>query len=170
MDSKFSKKILKAFSLTENLTVIFVMGLIIGITIPNMVKQRNIKNNRIAVRKAISSYNSILRKYMVSSTGIKSVNDLDSVMRDNDCQKLRSNFNVKEVYSNNKCIFTTQDDIVWNLDDPSFAMIGLKGVEYTDISGRGNALKVDNFKVFAIPYDVRCNNDNTCTFGDWQTS
>ena len=153
----------RAFSLTENLTVIFVLGLIIGITIPNMVKQRTIKQNKIAVRKALMEYHSLLRKNMSNYSGITTTADLNKIItnNENNCSTLKKNFLIS---SHTDCNFVTQDGMRWNATNPDKVIIGLKNKKltganiYKDLT-LANAALDSNSTVFVIPYDIKCEND-----------
>ncbi len=137
----------KAFSLSENLTVLIVLGVIIAITVPNVVKDRTIKNDKIALRKAIVNYQAVLKKELMSSTGMKNTALFSARVNTNNCNNIRMAFNVS---GHNGCEFTTADGIKWNLNDPQKTIVALKGGEISD----DNAANDSNLKVFYITFDI----------------
>ena len=139
----------KAFSLSENLTVLVVLGVIILLTVPHVVKDRTLKNDRIALRKAVNTYDSILKKEFILSTGINNTNDLaQKIIRNNCIEIITGLFNTQ---GNQGCqSITTIDGINWNLSVPQEAIITLKGGTSSEV----NAQDPNNFKVFYITFDI----------------
>lgn len=148
LKNKFFDK--KAFSLVENLLVLTILGIVVAITVPQIVSRRTIRNNQIAVRKAILSYQNFLKDRAVSSTGLMNTQDLVNAVRGtgNDCAPAREYFNVTVMDAANNCKFTTSDEIRWDLSDPDSAVIGIRGEAPTDVS----AQDVNNDKVFLVPF------------------
>lgn len=149
----------KAFSLTENITVLAILGVILVLTVPHMVTSNNAKSRRIAVRKAVTNYQSILNKEILTATGINTVNDFNIYLKgsDNSCDRIRNRFQVKTA---NGCIFITEDGIKWDLTTPSEAFIQLgKDATGTGAINSNNNIASKAYSnadttVFYIPFSV----------------
>ena len=172
----------KAFSLVENLVVITVTALIILITVPNVIQQRELKQNRISVRKSITLYNNVLNKYMIQSTAITRTAALNRIVsgNSNDCARIREELNVQDIQGN-QCIFATADEIKWDFSNPDKVIIGLKKANFPGDLTKANAIDPNNLHVFLIPYQVACvPNTKDCSvqmlsydagnLGDWSVN
>ena len=145
-----NKKLKNGFSLSENLTVLFVLGIIIAITIPKLVASRTERNNRLIVRKSIVTYQKILDNELVKATGLSTTADMNTRLRTtaNDCSVVTRQLTLSQ--NNMDCTFTTEDGIQWNLKNPSDAIISIKNLEPTYANAQA-----DNRTVFYIPFAVK---------------
>ena len=145
------EKMKKGFTLAENLIVLAVLGIIMIIVIPGMVNDKNKRNNQIAVRKAVTAYQTMLNEEFLMATGVNNVNSLDNILTQNDCEKIRKHFNIRKVESN-KCKFTTADGVKWDFatSDPQKTMISLKNETITSSKAEDD----NNLKVFYLTYSI----------------
>ena len=90
-----NKKLKNGFSLSENLTVLFVLGIIIVLTIPKLISSRTERNNRLLVRKVIVDYQGILDREIARATGITSTAALNARIRtsNGNCSVVTSQLN-----------------------------------------------------------------------------
>ena len=102
----------KGFSLSENLTVLFVLGIIITITVPKLIVSKKNTTNRLHVRKSIVTYQDIIEKAMIQSTGVRTIAGINTVLGNNNCDYVNSKF---KTVRNNGCDFITEDGVHWNL-------------------------------------------------------
>ena len=156
MDSKkLAKK--SGFSLSENLTVIAVLGIIVALTIPNLVRDNNQRRTRITVRKAVSNYESVLKKLLITATGINDTGDFNSYIQPNQCAKIRMNMDV-ELKSDTACVFITSDGVKWDLTKPSEAYIQIAGTNVATTAALTDAIKNESYStkrtVYYVPFKV----------------
>ena len=153
MKKQFTNK--RGFSLAENLTVIAILGLLAAILIPAMMNSRNTAKDRVAVRKAVTTFQGILEKGLVTQTGLTNNVTLQTRIFGANCTDIEDFFAVE---SHNNCYFTTKDGIQWFIA-PTYALIKLKGVN-TDLNSETlasiNALarNNNNLKAFHITYSI----------------
>ena len=154
-----NKKLKNGFSLSENLTVLFVLGIIIALTIPKLISSRTERNNRLLVRKVIVDYQGILDREIARATGITSTAALNARIRtsNGNCSVVTSQLNLRQ--NNNNCIFTTEDGVQWDLSNPSDAIISIKNLQPTYANAQA-----DNRTVFYVPFAVRNRTVKVLTF------
>ena len=152
------KKYKNGFSLSENITVLGVLGIIIVLTVPKLIASKNDGNNRLLVRKAVVTYQEILDKEFTKSTGIRTTTVLNNKISNANCGLVRNQLDL--VSETNSCIFTTKDGVRWNISSPSDAVISISSKEEPTYDNASNA----NSKVYYIPFAVRNRSVNVLEF------
>ena len=146
------KKQKKGCSLSENITVLFILGIIIAITVPKLITSRNEKNLRLQVRKLLVTYQGILDKELLKDTGVSASSTFNMNLKSSHCQRIKRNFNV---VTDNGCQFTTADGVRWDFGTygPTNLIISVR----SDEPSLENAANPSNNTVFYIPCSVSSN-------------
>lgn len=144
----YKNNIKKAFSFSENLTVLMVLGVIIAITVPGLINDKNQKKNRILVRKAVTSYQKLLNEEYLKVTGIRNVNRFNKILT---CDKILAHYEAFNIDNTSLvCKFETSDGLNWDFSTPNKVILALNG-EDAVADGAGNP---KNLKVFYMTYEI----------------
>lgn len=103
-----------AFTLTETLTVLTILAVIIAIIAPGILKKNSEEKNKIKLQKAILTYKSALNR-MVFENNLISDEQLTN-FGGNSCSDTSKYFNVSRSIEN-YCVFMTNDGVYWNITD-----------------------------------------------------
>ena len=117
-------KNLKAFTLSETMIVIVVLGIVATLTIPALVNKNKESVAKTKVRKAMAAYESALNK-MIIENDLKS-DDTLTAWADANCANSTNYF--KKVQDVNGCIFKTSDGIWWNISNIERPVISFKEI------------------------------------------
>ena len=142
----------KGFTLIENIVIIFVLALVIAIALPQLVTIKSKTTKQLLLRKAITSYQVVLTKELISSTGIRTTNDFDEYLSSDKYEAIIDRFNVKSKdCTQDSCKFSTESDVYWDVTNPSKVVISLSKSENPTLALASNE---KNTNVFLIPYEI----------------
>ena len=96
----------KAFTLAEVLITLSILGVVAALTIPSLVNRQNEMAAIVKLKKAISTYESVVEVYMAEE---------EATSFDVACEKLGNYF--KQVTGVGECTFTTADGVQWRFGD-----------------------------------------------------
>ena len=121
-----------AFTLSETMIVVVVLGIIATLTIPALVNKQKESVAKTKVRKAMSAYELAIQK-MTIENDLKSVGALEEWANpDRECEDTRQYFKTVE---GEGCIFKTSDGLWWNISDIMHPVISLKKMDW-EIEGQ----------------------------------
>lgn len=144
----------KGFTLSESLTVIFILGIIAVVTMPNLINKRERSNNRITLMKAVNTYKAIITDEYYKATGVTTINDFNDYLKKNDYSKITSKLNAQNTSCNStSCTFSTADKVNWNVSTPNKVIVGLKGTAINK-NPDNLAKNTANEKVFYITFNT----------------
>ena len=133
----------KAFSLAETLTVMTLIGIIVALTVPDMVKKRAIANDRIALKKAVGEYQNIVERGITENPGLVYYRPYDpaevlpsdpekerkqqfySTVFGPNCENAGRFFDIETRHANDACIFSTKDGLLWYISS-LYSVVALK--------------------------------------------
>ena len=162
MKNSFLNK--KGFSLSENIIVISILGLIIAAVVPGIIHKRELRNDRIAVRKAVTLYQGIMEKGLIEHTGLRTGAILNNEIfnANNNCLNADGSSTISPIFdttSVNNCYFTTRDGIRWYIAS-DYVLIELRGGNTLELNAanlntvNGFANNDDNLKAFHITAQI----------------
>ena len=142
----------QGFTLIENIVIIFVLALVIAIALPQLITIKSKTTKQLLLRKAITNYQVVLTKELVSTSGIRTTDDFDEYLSSDKYEAIIDRFNVKSKNcSQSSCNFSTESDVYWNITNPSKVVISLSKSENPTLSLAKNE---KNTNVFLIPYEI----------------
>ena len=102
----------KAFTLAEVLITLSILGVVAALTIPSLVNRQNEMAAIVKLKKAISTYESVVEVYMAEEEAT------DFSGASTNCASLQSYFKMtdSEDVANVGCTFTTADGVLWNIN------------------------------------------------------
>ena len=109
----FYKKCKKAFTMAESLMILALIGTIAAMTIPSLISHHKQIAAKTKIRKAITEYDSLLRRAQVDNyLTIKTNDDLYALIHNDDCEIIVDYMTILE---KDGCKFNTPDGIWWQL-------------------------------------------------------
>ena len=115
-----------AFTLSETMIVVVVLGIIATLTIPALINKNKESVAKTKVKKAMAAYESALNK-MIIENDLKSDDTLTTWANATANCGNPSNY-FKKVQDVNGCIFKTSDGIWWNISDIERPVISFKEI------------------------------------------
>ena len=113
----------KAFTLAEVLITLSILGVVAALTIPSLVNRQNEMAAIVKLKKAISTYESVVEVYMAE----EEATDFSGVVgtaANTACTTLQNYFKMTEqTGTTNGCMFATADGVVWNINNAGYATI-----------------------------------------------
>ena len=145
-------KKLQGFTLIENIVIILVLALVVAIALPQLVTIKSKTTKQLLLRKAITNYQVILNKELLTASGIRTTSDFDEYLSSDTYEAIIDRFNVKsKECSQDVCKFSTESDVYWNITNPSKVVISLSKSENPTLALASNE---NNTNVFLIPYEI----------------
>lgn len=124
-------KIKKGFTLAEVLVTLAILGVVAAITIPSITRNNLEKRNRVKIRKALASYESLVEKASIEY-GLKSNAALNNwANNDNQCTNGKQQFKISEVDADFPCVFKTTDGLWWNIKNLDQTIVAFKQNDVT---------------------------------------
>ena len=114
----------KAFTLAETLITIVILGIVVVILVPNLIKKQVENTNRTKVKKSMAAYEKAIG-YMAVENDLKSTELLESYGEDEDC-KYTSEYFKKIQKGSSDCVFKTPDKVWWDISDITNPILILK--------------------------------------------
>ena len=142
----------KGFTLIENIAVVTILSTIFAVSLPHLIKYNANTNKQIKVRRAVTSYQVALTKELLHSSGIRATGDFNNYLTADNYSGIVDRFSTtRSDCGENSCSFTTDDNVIWNVTNPSRAVISLdRNFNPTlALAADGN-----NKDVFVIPYEI----------------
>ena len=141
------KKDKNAFTMSETLIVIVVLGIIAMLTLPNVYKKYLESVKRLKIKKAMKVYDFAVTK-MTIENDLKSSSALQEWASKDDCNNSVSYFKTTK---RSKCTFRTSDGLWWNIDDMVRPVISFNKITDDNLDSiKANARDLDNNSAFVM--------------------
>ena len=121
---KIKKLTNTAFSLSEILITVVILGIVAAIVVPNLINRQVENANRTKVKKAMASYEKAIN-YIIIENDIRTTEGIREFGQDDDCESAKKYFKTVQNGAND-CIFRTADRVWWNITDLTNPIIILK--------------------------------------------
>ncbi|MBQ7450253.1 prepilin-type N-terminal cleavage/methylation domain-containing protein [bacterium] len=111
----------KAFTLAEVLITLSILGVVAALTIPSLVNRQNELAAITKLKKAISTYESVVEVYMAEEEATNFAGAADG-----GCTELQQYFKMTQnnnAAANATCIFTTADGALWAISKEGNAIV-----------------------------------------------
>lgn len=121
----------KAFTLTETIIVLLVIGIIAVVTVPQLVRHQIEVENKTKLKKSMSVYDMAIQR-MVIENDFKSENQFDEwadSATKNDCRNTSAYFKIN---SGSGCLFRTADGVTWYIGNIRNPIISVKKLQSRD--------------------------------------
>ena len=142
----------KGFTLIENIAVVSILGAVFAVSLPHLIRYNTNTNKQIKVRRAVTNYQVALTKELLHSSGIRATGDFNNYLSADNYSSIVDRFSTKRSdCGENSCSFTTDDNVVWNVTNPSRAVISLDKSFNPTLA---LAADENNKDVFVIPYEI----------------
>ena len=140
-------KFLKAFTLAEVLATVVILGVIAAITIPSTLHRVTERQNKTRVRKAMTTYQTLVEKMIIENNIGRSTEALNQwANNDGNCTNARRYLKG----SRDGCIFRSADGLWYNITNISETIIGFDNHgQPTNVQNNNIALGDEN-KAFAL--------------------
>ena len=115
---------LKAFTLTETLITVVILGIVAAILVPNLINRQVENANRTKVKKAMAAYEKAIN-YIIIENDIKSTEELKEFGEEENCKFSKAYFKTVQDGTND-CIFKTADRVWWDITNLSNPLISLR--------------------------------------------
>ena len=134
----------KAFTLTEILSVVVILGIIATLIVPTLVKRNIEKTNRIKLKKAYAAYEKLVNQLVIENN-LRSNELLNDYITRNNCSNAYTYFKATE---QNGCIFKTSDNLWWDIGVNGNFTKPIVAFKRADLNNPKNALTDNNYKAF----------------------
>ena len=84
----------KAFSFIENMAIMTVLGIIIVLILPKLMNYQSRINKQLALRRAITTYQVVLTKELIGTSGLRTTDDADDYLKDDSYSGIVDRFDV----------------------------------------------------------------------------
>ena len=109
----------KAFTLAEVLITLSILGVVAALTIPSLVNRQNELAAITKMKKAISTYESVVEVYMAENEATNF-----AAAAAGGCSSLKGYFKMTDDNgAGSGCVFTTADGVVWEINSNGYAVI-----------------------------------------------
>ena len=131
MNEALLPKTKKAFTLAEVLITLSILGVVAALTIPSLVNRQNEMAAITKMKKAISTYESVVEVYMAENEATR-FDVLSNVGEEENtaCQIISQYFKTTQTvggYNGGNggalCTFKTADGVVWKIDGNGYAVV-----------------------------------------------
>ena len=145
-------KFLKAFTLAEVMATVIILGVIAAITIPTTLHRVTERQNKTRVRKALSTYQTLVEKMVIENNIPRNNQSLNNWARgeNNDCAPARRYLKGTRDGAT-PCIFRSADGLWYNITDISNTLIGFDdNGRPTNVSDGGVIAAGDETRAFTL--------------------
>ena len=113
-----------AFTLTETLITVVILGIVAAILVPNLINRQVENTNRTKVKKAMAAYEKTIN-FIILENDIKSTEELKEFGEEETCKFSKAYFKTVQDGAND-CIFKPADRVWWDISDLTNPLIILK--------------------------------------------